>query len=138
MALFHFFFVFFFYSYISNINNYLFLFFLSITIRSGRLASFRLPHWIFMSLSTLISLFSTASSGACCVLLVFFLPVLFTNIPVNFLCNFVVSSFMFFSSQLFISACCVANFHLFSLTIYTGRFHWYYYYYCCYYCCCYY
>ena len=39
--------------------------FLSITIRSGRLASIRLSHWIFMSHSTLISSFSTAPSGAC-------------------------------------------------------------------------
>ena len=39
--------------------------FLSIIIRSGRLASIRLSHWIFMSHSTLISSFSTAPSGAC-------------------------------------------------------------------------
>ena len=39
--------------------------FLSITIRSGRLASIRFSHWIFMSHSTLISSFSTAPSGAC-------------------------------------------------------------------------
>ena len=39
--------------------------FLSITIRSGRLASIRLSHWIFMSHSTLISSFSTVHSGAC-------------------------------------------------------------------------
>ena len=39
--------------------------FLSITIRSGRLASIRLSHWIFMSHSTLISSFSTAPSRAC-------------------------------------------------------------------------
>ena len=39
--------------------------FLSITIRSGRLASIRLSHWIFLSHNTLISLFSTAPSGAC-------------------------------------------------------------------------
>ena len=40
-----------------------FVFFLSITIRSGCLASIRLSHWIFMSHSTLISSFSTAPSG---------------------------------------------------------------------------
>ena len=39
--------------------------FLSITIRSGHLASIRLSHWMFMSHSTLISSFSTATSGAC-------------------------------------------------------------------------
>ena len=39
--------------------------FLSITIRSGRLASIRLSHWIFMSHSTLISSFSTATFRAC-------------------------------------------------------------------------
>ena len=39
--------------------------FLSITIRSGCLASIRLSHWIFMSHSTLISSFSTAPSEAC-------------------------------------------------------------------------
>ena len=39
--------------------------FLSITIRSGHLASIILSHWIFMSHSTLISSFSTAPSGAC-------------------------------------------------------------------------
>ena len=39
--------------------------FLSITIRSGRLASIRLSHWIFMSHSSLISSFSTAPSRAC-------------------------------------------------------------------------
>ena len=39
--------------------------FLSITIRSGRLASIRLSHWIFMSHSTLIFSFSTAPSEAC-------------------------------------------------------------------------
>ena len=39
--------------------------FLPITIRSGRLASIRLSHLIFMSHSTLISSFSTAPSGAC-------------------------------------------------------------------------
>ena len=39
--------------------------FLSITIRSGRLASIRLSHWTFMSHSTLTSSFSTAPSGAC-------------------------------------------------------------------------
>ena len=39
--------------------------FLSITFRSGRLASIRLSHQIFMSHSTLISSFSTAPSGAC-------------------------------------------------------------------------
>ena len=39
--------------------------FLSITIRSGRLASIRLSHWIFMSYSTLISSFSTTLSAAC-------------------------------------------------------------------------
>ena len=39
--------------------------FFSITIRSGRLASIRLSHWIFMSHSTLISSFSPAPSGAC-------------------------------------------------------------------------
>ena len=42
-----------------------FYYFLSITIRPGRLASIRLSHWIFMSRSALISLFSTAPSGAC-------------------------------------------------------------------------
>ena len=39
--------------------------FLSITIRSGLLASIRLSHWIFMSHCTLISSFSTAPSTAC-------------------------------------------------------------------------
>ena len=39
--------------------------FLSITIRSGCLASIRLSHWIFMSHSTLTSSFSTAPSEAC-------------------------------------------------------------------------
>ena len=39
--------------------------FLSITIRTGHLASIRLSHWIFMSHSTLISSFSTAPSRAC-------------------------------------------------------------------------
>ena len=39
--------------------------FLSITIRSGCLASIRLSHWIFMSHSTLISSFSTALSATC-------------------------------------------------------------------------
>ena len=39
--------------------------FLSITIRSGHLASIRLSHWILMSHSSLISSFSTAPSGAC-------------------------------------------------------------------------
>ena len=39
--------------------------FFLITIRSGHLASIRLSHWIFMSDSTLISIFSTAPSRAC-------------------------------------------------------------------------
>ena len=39
--------------------------FLSITTRSGRLAFIRLSHWIFMSHSTLISSFSTATFRAC-------------------------------------------------------------------------
>ena len=39
--------------------------FLPITIRSGCLASIRLSHWIFMSHSTLISSFSTATFRAC-------------------------------------------------------------------------
>ena len=68
LLLFHFFFFFFLYSYISWYSNIViipFCSFLSITIRSGCLASIRLSHWIFMSHSTLISLFSTAPSGAC-------------------------------------------------------------------------
>ena len=39
--------------------------FLTITIRSGRLASIRLSHWTFMFHSTLICSLSTAPSGAC-------------------------------------------------------------------------
>ena len=96
--------------------------FLSITIRSGRLASIRLSHWIFMSHSTLISSFSTA---------------LWRAFSYHFsLCS---NPFFFykFPNELSLQHCCVvfcilfepifnirllsvAHLHLFSHTIYTG------------------
>ena len=59
--------------------------FLSIDVRSGRLASIRLSHWIFMSHSTLTSSFSTAPSGAYHPTFHCVLTRSLTNIPLNFL-----------------------------------------------------
>ena len=100
-----------------------FCFFLSITIRSGRLASIRLSHWIFMSHSTLFSSFSTVPSGAysyhfslCSNL--FFLQIsqwtFFATCPVVFCIHF---------EPIFdIRMLCVAHVHLFSTQSTQGAF----------------
>ena len=100
--------------------------FWSITIRSGCLASIRLPHWIFMSHSTLISSFSTAPSGACsyrtfhCVLTHSFYK--YPNeLSLQHCC---VVFFILFEPIFHIHLLCVAHFPLFSHTVYTGGFHW--------------
>ena len=99
--------------------------FLSITIRPGRLASIRLSHWIFMSRSALISLFSTAPSGACsyhfslCCNL-FFLQISQWTFFATLSCRLLYSFWANFLHLLVM--CCTLS--PFSHTTYTGGFHW--------------
>ena len=98
--------------------------FLSITIRSGRLASVRLSHWIFMSHSNLISSFllllpEHAHTTFHCVLTRSFYKYLDELSLQHCLVIFCIISELIFH----ICLLCVAHFHLFSRTIYTGGCH---------------
>ena len=99
--------------------------FLSITIRSGHLASIRLSHWIFMSHSTLISSYSTASSGVCSYYFSLCLTCSFYKYTNGLsLQHFRVVFCILFETIFHIRLLCVAHFHRFSHTTYTGGFHW--------------
>ena len=99
--------------------------FLSITIRSGHLASIRLSHWIFMSHSTLISSYSTAPSGVCSYHFSLCLTCSFYKYPNELsLQHFRVVFCILFETIFHIRLLFVAHFLRFSHTIYTGGFHW--------------
>ena len=100
-----------------------FSFFL-ITIRSGRLASIRLSHRIFMSYSTLISSFSTAPSGACSYHFSLCSNHSFYKYPKELSFQHCRVVFCIIFEPIFHICLCVAHFHLLSHTICTGGFHW--------------
>ena len=113
MVVFHFFFLFFLYSYISwysNINNYTLLFFL-VNNYQVRLSCLYQIVTLDIYVPQYFDLFILYCSFQSMLILLFtvFLPVLFTNIRMNFLCNIIVSSFVFFLRRLFTSACQVLH-----------------------------
>ena len=88
--------------------------FFLITIRSGRLASIRLLHWIFMSDSTLISLFSTAPSRACSYNFSTVLTCSIYKYPNKLSLQHCCAIFCILYEPIFhICLLCVAHFHLF-------------------------